>query len=137
MGDGEFISHDFKLPIHSNELSKADEVIEKLRSKFKKIQKHKSINDTIHTNLYEEIVRILDYVGGLSMSIFAIEEEMENLYVLQYPKSPKLSKKLFNDHYEKLHHPYTLLKNRCFRLLEELDNEYIKRLRRKPPNWKI
>jgi len=137
MGNEMFIKHDFKLPAHNNELSKAEEVIEKLRNKFKKIQKNKTINDSIHNTLYEETVRILDYVGKLSMPTFAIEEEMEKLYILQYPKSPLLSKKLFNDHYMELHHPYTLLKNRCFRLLEELDNEYIKRFRKNPPNWKI
>ena len=132
-----FIKHDFKLPAHNNELSKAEEVIEKIRNKFKKIQKNKNINDIIHNTLYEETVRILDYVGKLSMPTFAIEEEMEKLYFLQYPKSPLLSKKLFNDHYMELHHSYTLLKNRCFRLLEELDGEYIKRFRKNPPNWKI
>lgn len=137
MGNEMFIKFDFKLPAHSNELSKAEEVIEKLKNKLKKIKKNKTINDSIHNTLYEEIVRILDYVGKLSMPVFAIEEEMEKLYILQYSKSPLLSKKLFNDHYMELHHSYTLLKNRCFRLLEELDNEYIKRIRKNPPNWKI
>lgn len=132
-----FIEHDFQLPDHSTQLQKADEVIEKLKNKLRTIEEAKSIDDKTHTNLYEETIRILDYVGRLSMSAFAIEEEIEKLYTLEFQHSPQLGKKLCNDHYEKIHHPYTLLKNRCFRILEDLDNEYRKRHKKNPPNWNI
>jgi hypothetical protein len=132
-----FITHDFRLPNHSNELCTAEEIIEKLKTKFKEIQENKTIDDKSHDYLYNEVIRILDYVGRLSMAVFAIEEEMEKLYVLQYKQSPELAKKLWNDHYEELHHPYTLLKNRCFRMLEELDKEYQKVHKKNPPNWNI
>ena len=132
-----FITHDFKLPNHHNELCKAEEIIEKLKNKFKLIQENKTIDDKNHDYLYNEIVRILDYVGRLSMPVFAIEEDIERLYIFQYPKSPVLAKKLWNDHYEEIHHPYTLLKNRCFRMLEELDEEYQEVHEKNPPNWNI
>jgi hypothetical protein len=132
-----FITHDFQLPNHSNELCKAEEIIEKFKSKLKLLEKNKFVTDQNHITLYEEIVRILDYVGRLSMPAFAIEEELERMYVLQYPKSPELAKKLWSDHYEQIHHPYTLLKNRCFRMLEDLDNLYIKLNKKNPPNWNI
>jgi hypothetical protein len=132
-----FITHDFKLPNHYNELCKAEEVIEKLKNKFKKIEKTKTINDKNHDELYNEIVRILDYVGRLSMPAFAIEDDIERLYTLHYAKFPELAKKLWNDHYENIHHPYTLLKNRCFRMLEELDQLYIETHEKYPPNWNI
>jgi hypothetical protein len=135
--NNQYIAHDFKLPNHSNELSKAEEVIEKLKIKIKKIESNKTINDKNHDEIYNEIIRILDYVGRLSMPAFAIEEELEGMYVLQYSKFPELAKKLMNDHYEQIHHPYTLLKNRCFRMLEELDAEYIKINKKFPPNWNI
>jgi hypothetical protein len=125
------------LPNHSKELSKAEEIIEKLKSKLKLMEKNKTITDKKHTELYEELIRILDYVGRLSEPFFKIEEELEHKYVLQYPKSPELAKKLWNDHYEELHHPYTILKNRCFRLLEELDDLYIHTFKKNPPNWNI
>jgi len=135
--NNDFIKHDFKLPNHSNELCKAEEVIEKLKNKIKKIEDEETINDKNHDELYNEIIRILDYVGRLSLPAFAIEEEMERMYTLQYSKFPELAKKLMNDHYEEIHHPYTLLKNRCFRMLEELDTEYIKINKKFPPNWNI
>ena len=132
-----YITHDFKLPNHHNELCRADDIIDKLKNKFRKIQNNKTIDDKNHDYLYNEIVRILDYVGRLSMPVFAIEDELERMYILQYTKFPELAKKLWNDHYEKMHHPYTILKNRCFRMLEELDDEYIEVHDKKPPNWNI
>jgi hypothetical protein len=133
----QFIKHDFNLPDHSTQLQKAEEVINKLKDKLKNIETTKSITDELHTKLYEEVIRILDYVGKLSMSAFDIEEEIERLYTLQFQNSPQLGKKLCNDHYEKIHHPYTLLKNRCFKMLEDLDEEYKERWKKNPPNWNI
>jgi hypothetical protein len=132
-----YLAVDFALPNHATELSKAEDIIEKLKTRVKKIQETKSINDKKHTDLYEETVRVLDYIGRLSIPAFEIEEQLERLYVLHYPKSPALSKKLFWDHYENVHHPYSILKSRCFRVLEELDKEYRKRFKKNPPNWKI
>ena len=129
------IKYDFNLPNHNNELSNAEEVIEKLKDKLKKIKKDKNINDTVHETMYEEAIRVLDYVGGLSDSIFKIGDEMENFYKMEYLHSPELGKKLWLDNYDKIHHPYDLLKNRCFTLLDELDIEYRRRFRKNPPNW--
>jgi len=137
MPNESFITHDFNLPNHHNELCRAEDIIDKLKNKFKKIQNSKTIDDKNHDYLYNELVRVLDYVGRLSMPVFAIEDEMERMYILQYAKFPQLAKKLLNDHYEQLHRPYTVLKNRCFRMLEELDDEYIEVHDKKPPNWNI
>jgi len=71
------------------------------------------------------------------MPAFAIEDDIERLYTLHYAKFPELAKKLCNDHYENIHHPYTLLKNRCFRMLEDLDKLYIEIHEKYPPNWNI
>jgi hypothetical protein len=133
----QFITHDFKLPVHSNELSKAEEIIEKLKHRLEVLQMQRTIDDKSHDLLYNEIVRILDYVGRLSMPAFAIEEEIEQMYVLQFKHAPQLGKHLWLLHYEDIHHPYTLLKNRCFRLLEDLDQTYFKKFNTQPPNWKI
>jgi hypothetical protein len=132
----EFIAHDFKLPNHSNELSKAECIIEKLRNKFKVMLVNKSITDTEHLQMYEEVVTVLDYVGRLSMPAFAIEEDMERLYVMRYPHSPELAKKLWLDHFENVHHPYNTLKNRCFKLLDDLDELYLSVYNKNPQNWK-
>jgi hypothetical protein len=133
----QFIVHDFKLPNHSNELSKAEEIIEKIKNNVRSIETNSSITDEIHLKTYEEVCRILDYVGNLSKPIFEIETEIEDLYVLKFPHSPELARKLWQEHYEELHHPYNILKNRCFRLLDDLDEEFHRVHKKHPSNWNI
>ena len=123
------------LPDHTAELANAEEAIEKFKTKLDTVKKTRNIDGKSHTRMYEEVARILDYVGRLSMPVFAIEDELEKRYVLDNKQSPALAKKLWLDHYDSLHHPYSLLKNRCFRLFEELDEEYIKIWKKFPPNW--
>jgi hypothetical protein len=130
-----FITHDFKLPNHANELSKAEDVIEKIKCRFKSYQEAKSISNKQYLTLYEETIRVLDYVGQLSLSAFNIENEIEELYFKQFKHSPELAKKLWLEHYEKIHHPYDILKNRCFKLLDEYDELYFKLNKTTPPNW--
>jgi hypothetical protein len=130
-----FIQHDFQLPDHNNELFKAEEVIEKLKNRLRIIKTKRIIDDKIHTSMFEQIIRVLDYVGELSLPAFGIEDDLEQLYIKRYPHCPVLAKKLWLDHYENVHHPYNLLKNRCYKLLEELDTEYFKQHKKQPPNW--
>jgi len=133
----EFIQHDFNLPNHDNELSEAGDIIEKLKHKLNKcIEVVDIITDKEFVRTYEEVVMALDYVGRLSMSAFSIEDEMEELYKMRYLSSPKLGKQLFFDHYENVHRPYNILKNRCFKLLDEWDNYYKLLFEKDPPNWK-
>ena len=126
---------DLRLPDHTTELTNAAEVIEKFKIKFDAIKHTNSIDAKTHSRLYEEVVKILDYLGRLSMPVFEIEDRLERMYTLEYCQTPSLGKKLWLDHYDSLHHPYSLLKNRCFRLLEELDDEYIRVWKKFPPNW--
>ena len=55
------------LPVQVNELSKAEDLIEKLKSRFETVKLKKSISPESHEHLYEETIRVLDYVGRLSM----------------------------------------------------------------------
>jgi len=133
----EFIVHDFNLPNHENELSKADDAVEKLKNKIRVIVMQGGINDKNHTELFEEVVRVLDYVGQLSISVFNIEDEMEEMYKMRFLHAPILGKTLWFEHYGQLHRPYNILKNRCYKLLDELDKEYENVHEKHPPNWKI
>ena len=132
-----FLTVDFKLPAHANELSKAEELIEKLKHRLEVVVMQRTMDDQTHDKLYNEVIRVLDYVGKLSMPAFAIEDELEQMYILKFQKQTAMAKKLWLDHYELIHHPYSLLKNRCFRLLDELDVVYHKKFGKQPPNWKI
>lgn len=125
------------LPNHSNELSNADDVIVKIKENVNQIIKSNSIDDTTHDKYYEGIVQILAYVGDLSKPLFNILDDLELMYTMKYIKAPELSKKLWLEHYDELHHPYSILKNRCFKMLEDIDEAYITKFKCYPPNWDI
>lgn len=131
-----FIAHDFGLPNHEEELNTADLALSKLKLKLVAVIADNSIDDNTHDYLFEETIRILDYVGRLSIPCFKINYELERMYVNRYTHSPALAKKLWLDHYESIHHPYNLIKNRCFRLIKDIDQAYRDKYNINPPNWK-
>ena len=131
-----FIEIDLDLPNHNNQLSIASDTIEKLRDKFRVLETKKSIDDKEHELMFEEIIKVLDYVGRLSMPAFEVSDDIERMYTMRYNHSPELARKLWLDHYENIHHSYNILKNRCFKLIDELDELYIKLNRKTPKNWK-
>lgn len=133
----EYIVHDFKLPDHTNELLVAEQTIGALKIKIQRMNRKHDITPELHNMFYEEVVKILDYVGLLSKPVFAISKTMEDLYIFKYPHDPRKAKKLWLSHYDELHHPYSLLKNRCFTLIDELDEAFVKRFKVQPPNWEI
>lgn len=125
------------LPNNENNLINVENKIEKVKIKLKKINLNRTINDNTHNELYEEIIGLLDWVGRMSMPIFEIRNDLEMIYEKKYPRSPKLAFKLFDEHYSKLHYPYSKLKNRCFTLLTDLDKTYVSKYLKQPPNYKI
>ncbi len=126
----------YEIPDHSNELSIAEDQIEKLKTRFKKIKTKECIDGKNHETLFEDTIRVLDYVGKLSLSAFALEDQIQEQYFRRYRSTPELAKTLWQEEYGRIHHPYNILKNRCFRLLEELDAQYFKQYKKPPPNWK-
>lgn len=137
MNENGFIEIELKLPNHNNELSQAESVIEKLKDTVTKYALVPPLTDRDFKVKFDGIVNVLDYVGNLSRSVFDIKNELERIYTKQYMRAPALAKKLWYEHYETIHKPYTILKNRCFKLLDELDKNYIEIYNEKPPNWKI
>lgn len=137
MPNENFILVDFKLPDHSNELSKAEEVIQKLKKRFEIVQMQRTIDDCTHDEMFEQIVRCLLYVAKLSEPAFEIEDQLEGMYIKNFKHCPAMGKTLWLQHYDEIHHPYSILKNRCYRLLELLDAEYFKRYGKNPPNFNI
>lgn len=133
----DFIQADLQLPNYENELSKADSQIESIKYKLEIIIYKKNINDKLHNLLYEQTCKVLDYVGKLSTPAFEVEDLLEEMYNLKFKHTPELAKKLWLDHYEHIHHPYNLLKNRCYKILTDLDKEYVRINKKYPPNWKI
>ena len=132
-----FITIDFNLPQDSNELSRIEETINNLKVRLETIIEKKLITDDIHEDTYEDVVIALDKVGKLSEPAFAVEDEIETMYTLKYPHNPAFAKLIWYAHYEEIQHPYSLLKNRCFRMLELLDKTYQNKFKKNPPNWEI
>jgi ribosomal protein L11 methylase PrmA len=120
---------------NSEELVKAEETIKNIQTELLLCAERKSIDDHKHENLYENTIRVLSLVGQLSKSIFNLEDSIEAAYTQHYIHSPALAKKLWYEYYESLHHPYTILKNRCWRMLDEIDSVYVKKFHKKPLNW--
>ena len=137
MPQQDFIKTNFNLPTYENELSKAEYTIEKINKKITKATAEQNLPGELHTLLFDEIVRVLLYVGHLSEAGFAVEEQLEQMYALKYIHSPALAKQLWLEHYESIHHPYNLLKNRCFRMIDELDELYVALYDSTPPNWNL
>lgn len=137
MSNEKFVENNFNLPQHKEEITVATDVIEKIKLKLKCKQQAKTLDDKTFVVMYEETVRMLDYVGNLSKPAFEIGDELEGLYYKKYPHSPKLAKKLWLDHYETIHKKYNILKNRCFKILDKLDELYWKVNKKQPPNWNI
>ena len=131
-----FIEVELNLPNHESELDNAEGNINSLKKSIDLHIKHKSINDKNHTSLYDKVSEILFYVGGLSKSRFLVQDELEQIYFSKYIHSPELAKTLYYQHYENIHHRYTIVKQRCYRLLDDLDESYFKLNKKTPPNWK-
>jgi len=137
MVNQKFIAHDFNLPNHTNELVDAEHALIKVRDKLTFIKKQKSFSPKQHTKMFDRTAEILSYVGSLSKPALELGIEIENLYTIHYMKFPHLAKRLWQEHHASLNAPYNVIKNRCFRMFNELDETYIKLNKVYPPNWKM
>lgn len=98
------------LPDNSNELQIAEIAIDKQKKRLKIIKLQRRLDNKTHENLFEDTVRILDYLGNLTKPLFELNDSLEYDYIKKYPSSPELAKKLWLDHCENIHYPYDLLK---------------------------
>lgn len=131
----QFLELDLEIPDNSEELKHANDTLINIKNKFTYYQKAKIIDDESHEIMYEATMKVLDYVGRLSIPLNDYSKTIENAYIKQFPHAPALAKTMWLKHYENIHHEYNLIKNRCFRLLDEIDDEYMKQMKKVPPNW--
>ena len=128
------IATDFDLPDNTKELDKIKTSINFLKISLKKTKYNNDLNDETYKIYHKRIVDILYYVGKLSMPAFNIEKDLEDMYKLKYPNFPVLAQKLWFDHNEKIHAPYSFLKNRCFKFVNSLNAQYVKQYNKQPPS---
>ncbi|GAF79416.1 unnamed protein product [marine sediment metagenome] len=132
------VTVELDLPDHTSELRDTIEYVNNLK---KRLSNHKdqrlsapmSVNE--YEALYEDIIKGLYYTGYLSTPAFNVQDKLEETYFTRYKHSPQLAKKLFWDHYEDIHHPYTLIKNRLYRIITELNELYFRIHKRFPADY--
>lgn len=131
----QFISYDFNLPNHKKELLQATDLIDKLRHAITVMKINSDITGELHTTFFDKIVKVLQYVGDLSIPAQKTYDILEEMYTLRYSHAPELGKKLWVSHYRMFNQPYNVLKNRCYKLLDDLDDIYKIKYEIDPPNW--
>lgn len=139
MLENEILIRDFKaeLPDHSSELFLISERLKKIKEDLKYISSEKKLDDQIHDMLYEKIIRYLDVLGQLSTPAFEVNDQIKEFYDHLHMKDPVKAKEAWLEDYADIHHPYNLLKNRCFNLLDELDQLYELYNNKKPLNYNL
>lgn len=123
------------LPDHTESLEKAEEYIKEKQNKLKSHIQNKKIDEQTYRILYDDIIQGLEYLGFISTPIFNIQNKIELLYEKTYKHSPELGKKLKWEKIAEIHRPYNILKNRLFRLLDELMFMYEKINNCSPPEF--
>lgn len=123
-----------ELPDHNEKLQKADEKIKEYKQIIHQVRINKHLTLKEYALYHTRIVNLLEWIGDLSLPAFKIEDELEKRYISMYKNSPELSKSLWLDHYHEIHQPYNILKNRCFTLLDQLEEMYIKFNKCLPPD---
>lgn len=119
----------------SNELSRLEHSILKLKDECSVVKTKNVINNDLHNSLYERGIRLLNEVAKLSIPVSELEERLKIKYDLEYIEFPQIGRKLLYEHYAELHHPYNILKNRCYNILDLIDNIYQSKFEKNPPNW--
>lgn len=100
----------------------------------KTIEIKPNMNVEEYLTTYENIVKILLFLSELTQPIFQKHDELEEYYKIKYYNSPSIGNLKYLKHVKQLHRTYDLYKNRCFTLLELLDENYKKYHNNKLPN---
>lgn len=125
----------FSFPNNTEKLARIEETIDYYKLKIKKISETNRIDGDTHSYYYNLICKELDNIGNLSLPALDCFDKLEEMYLLKFPKSPELAKRIWMDHYRDINRPYSLLKNRCTNLLNELDHAYRVKYKSDPPNY--
>jgi hypothetical protein len=116
---------DVELPDHTEEIKNIANYLDQLKNRFRAGKTNKKLSLNEYEKIQDLLVNTLGLLGKLSTPAFNIEDELEDKYVLAYPSSPQLAKTLWLEHYERIHHKYNTLKNRCFKMLDDVEKEII------------
>ncbi len=117
---------DTDLPDHTQELSQAESLIEKYKTELKELRPTIVRDNKSYSNFHHKIINVLEYVGDLSLPAFNVSNTLETEYFKRYKNAPEMARKMWTTHYHNVHKPYNVLKNRCFTLLDKLEEEYFR-----------
>jgi hypothetical protein len=119
-------SINIELPDNTVKLNNIENYIKKLNNRFKQLIDSNKFTKNEYESIHDFTVETLIMLGELSLPALDIIDELEKKYILTYPTSPKLAKKLWLDHIDKINHRYDLLKNRCYSLIDDLEEEILR-----------
>lgn len=115
---------------HKDHLIQTNEHIDNLKIEVET----SNINDESHNVLYEKIIRILDRVGHLSSICFKHTDELETYFYETYKDSAEALTNWL-DYTHSIHKKYDKQKNKCFKLIDVLDQRYYSKFKKEPQNW--
>jgi hypothetical protein len=122
------------LPDHTEQLSQAESLIEKYKTELKEFRPTIVRDNKSYSIFHHKIVQLLEYIGDLSLPAFKISNALEEEYFKRYKHAPEMARKMWTTHYHRVHKPYNVLKNRCFTLLDRLEEEYFRNHNVLPPS---
>jgi len=120
---------DIKVPDNTEILNEIEETIEKHKKDIKKGLEEKTLNLDNCKHYTQIMLNCLYALGEKSKPLFDIQDEIRDKYYTTYVKTPNLAKELYIKHLDKIHNRYNILKNRCFRLLDEIEKYAIKKFK--------
>lgn len=120
------------IPDNSEQLNEINSSLENIKTQIKIHKENKSLPNNSFDTLYESIAKNLILVAELSRPLFNLQNHIENFYFNEFKKSPALAKELYLNHYADIHYKYNMIKNKCFKLFDDLDELYFKIHNSKP-----
>lgn len=113
---------DYKININKDkEFKILKNYLKGLFNKFEifKIKPNTTIDDL--EGLKDRTIDILLMFGDVSDPFFEIRDELKDKYTWRYISSPAIGRKIFLEHFANIHHKFDFQKNKCYDLIDEID----------------
>jgi len=116
---------------HDTELYETNQFINNLKKEINETP----VNDEVHNVLFEKIIRALLHLGSLSQKAFIHTDQVEEHFFQTYEH--KKARKEWLEFTNSIHKKYDQQKNRCFKLIDILDQKYYSKFKKEPQNWMV
>ena len=108
------------LPNNEKHILRIESELYSMNTKIRQAEMNHELGERFIKEKKERLFKLLMEVGNLSQPAFDLRDKLENIYITKYKATPKLGKKLFLEHYSKIHKPYDKLKNSIWKSINLL-----------------